>query len=163
MLLLVLNTSSQPCPNFTLKNELHQKPYGFMTYPIAVVARCLGLNLGRRLQQNVDSHLYKPSKLLYRYISWTFYSSFLNVFFSFLFIFVVMCLIFGGFLLDAGNKAPECIVVSGEEFGTNPDTKFYDAFALSWTTFTTVGYGNIYTATGTDFDSISHGRCSWVS
>jgi hypothetical protein len=50
----------------------------------------------------------------------------------------VLCVLFGALLLAAGNRAPECIVVSGEKFGTQPDTKFYDAFALSWTTFTTV-------------------------
>jgi hypothetical protein len=139
------------------------KPYGRFTYPVAVISRILGLQLSKEMRQNADKHLYKPSKRLYAYVGWTFHSSFLEVFFSFLAIFVVLCVIFALFLLWAANRAPECIVVSGEEFGTNPDTKFYDAFALSWTTFTTVGYGNIYTATGTDFEFIDHGRCSAVS
>jgi hypothetical protein len=146
---------------FCCKSTL--KPYGRFTYPLAVISHVFGLQLSKQLRQNTDKHLYKPSKHLYAYVSWTFYHSFLEVFFSFLAIFVVLCVIFALFLLWAANRAPECIVVSGEQFGTNPDTKFYDAFALSWTTFTTVGYGNIYTSTGTDFELTSHGRCSSVS
>ncbi|KAL7507628.1 hypothetical protein ACHAXN_004774 [Cyclotella atomus] len=146
---------------FTIAKK-QNSPYGRFTYPLAVISHVFGLQLSKQLRQNTDKHLYKPSKHLYAYVSWTFYHSFLEVFFSFLAIFVVLCVIFALFLLWAANRAPECIVVSGEQFGTNPDTKFYDAFALSWTTFTTVGYGNIYTSTGTDFELTSHGRCSSV-
>ena len=115
------------------------QPYGVCTYPITVFSHMLGLELGKDLQEDVEGHLYRPSKTLYRYISWTFYSNFLEVFFSFLVIFIVLCVIFALFLFSAGNKNPECIVISGEMFGAQPYTKFYDAFALSWTTFTTVG------------------------
>ena len=38
----------------------------------------------------------------------------------------------------AGDAEPNCIMMAGEPFGTTPHTKFSDAFALSWTTFTTV-------------------------
>jgi hypothetical protein len=38
----------------------------------------------------------------------------------------------------AGSHEPYCITASGEHFGANPHTKFSDAYALSWTTFTTV-------------------------
>ena len=56
----------------------------------------------------------------------------------------------------------DCIVVSGSDFGTNSDTKMADAFALSWTTFTTVGYGNTYPATGTDLEIAEAQHCSVV-
>jgi hypothetical protein len=38
----------------------------------------------------------------------------------------------------AGDAEPNCIMMAGEPYGTTPDTKFSDAFALSWTTFSTV-------------------------
>lgn len=62
----------------------------------------------------------------------------------------------------AGEAEPNCIVATGESFGANPHTKFSDAFALSWTTFTTVGYGMTYTSTGADFGDTEPHKCSWV-
>ena len=108
------------------------------TYPIGRVCSLLGLPLSKELRASVDKYRYQPSRLLYRYVSWTFYNSFFEVFFSFLIIFMLLCLIFAVFLYATGKRKPECIVVSGEPFGTNPDTMFNDAFALSWMTFTTV-------------------------
>ena len=87
---------------------------------------------------NVDINVYKPSQFLYRYIHWTFAASFTSVFLSFLFIYFSFALIFGGLLMIAGDAEPNCIMMAGEPFGTTPHTKFSDAFALSWTTFTTV-------------------------
>ena len=70
-------------------------------------------------------------------------------------IYFVLMLVFAVFLWLAGRQYPACIVTSGSPFGDNSSkdsTMFSDAFALSWTTFTTVGYGMIYTAVGSDFD-----------
>ncbi|KAL7533966.1 hypothetical protein ACHAXR_005553 [Thalassiosira sp. AJA248-18] len=111
----------------------------------------------------VDNNVYRPSTLLYRYIDWTFTASFTGVFMTFMFIYCVLCLVFGGLLLVAGNAEPNCIVASGAPFGADtPHTKFSDAFALSWTTFTTVGYGMTYTTTGSDFGDTKPHECSWV-
>jgi Ion channel len=57
------------------------------------------------------------------------------------------CLIF-----FAGSLSPKCVRVSGEEFQPNA-SGFADAFALSWTTFSTVGYGNTYPALGDQNDT----------
>jgi hypothetical protein len=100
--------------------------------------------------RDVDSHLYRPSNLLYRYIDWTFHASFTGVFFTFLVCYFVITITFALLLLAAGTLQPECITSGGEHFGANPYTMFNDAYHLSWTTFTTVGYGNGYTSTGLD-------------
>jgi len=121
--------------------------------------RSFGIELGKN--EDVDAHLYRPSKYLYKYLNWTFHASFSAVFLSFLVIFIILCLIFAGLYELVGNWKPNCIIVSGEDFGTNPNSKFTDAFALSWTTFTTVGYGNTYPATGTDL-VITSAHCSAV-
>eukprot|EP00985_Skeletonema_marinoi_P007295 scaffold3200_cov106-Skeletonema_marinoi.AAC.4 len=86
---------------------------------------------------------------------------------------MVVMVLFAWFLMLAGNAQPACIVAAGSPFGesdTEDATRFSDAFALSWTTFTTVGYGMIYTAVGGDFQpngphgelAIEPGQCSWV-
>jgi hypothetical protein len=116
-----------------LNNFIAPKPYGILTIPINLITiHILGIRIGDR------ENGYKPQKFVYKYLCWTFYSSFLAVFVSFLAIFLLLCLVFAGFLFLAGNSAPECIQVSTQDFGTNPETRFNDAFALSWTTFTTV-------------------------
>mmetsp|Transcript_34396 Transcript_34396/g.69450 ORF Transcript_34396/g.69450 Transcript_34396/m.69450 type:complete len:539 (-) Transcript_34396:3704-5320(-) len=101
---------------------------------------------------NVDENVYTPNAYFCRYINWTFRAGFIMVFVTFLMFFMVLTVTFGWFLQLAGNAEPGCIVVAGEPFGTNPDTTLADAYGLSWTTFTTVGYGALYTATGNDFD-----------
>ena len=66
----------------------------------------------------------------------------------------------------AGTAQPECITSGGKHFGSNPYTKFNDAYELSWTTFTTVGYGNTYTSTANDLiaeDGTTNAPdCTWV-
>lgn len=123
--------------------------------------RSFGIEVGS--EDNVDSHSYRPDRFIRMYLYWAFQSTFGVVFLSFLAIFVVICMFFAALYLAAGTMTPECIIVSSQEFGANPMSMYSDAFALSWTTFTTVGYGNTYTATGNDFDSddAAH-RCSGV-
>jgi hypothetical protein len=86
---------------------------------------------------------------------------------------MVVMVLFAWWLWIAGNAQPACIVAAGSPFGVNDTedaTRFSDAFALSWTTFTTVGYGMIYTAVGGDFQpngpngelATEPHQCSWV-
>jgi len=111
-------------------------------------------------EKDADEFLYSPSAWFVSYINWTFQWGFTWVFLSFLAIFMLLTFAFGGFLKLAGDQYPGCIVVSGEQYGYNDSTRLADAFALSWTTFTTVGYGMIYTSTGTDYGD--QGHCSLI-
>jgi len=122
---------------------------------------------------NPDAHNYRPGHLLFMYINWTFTGMWSEVILTFMIIYFVLMLIFTLFLWVAGNAQPACIVAAGAPFGDNDTedaTRFSDAFALSWTTFTTVGYGMIYTAVGGDFQPNGPGgkletephHCSWV-
>lgn len=110
--------------------------------------------------KRVEDYVYRPPSMLVWYTNWTFTHGFLTVFLSFLFAFLILVLGFAVLILIAGNATPECIRVSGENFGYNESEKFADAFALSWTTFTTVGYGMIYTATGTEHEN--QNECSII-
>ena len=111
---------------------------------------------------DTDNNVYNPGTYLYRYIDWTFYAGFMSVFMTFLFIYFFFCLLFGLFLMLAGNAEPECITASGDNFGVNLNSRFSDAFALSWNTFTTVGYGMAYTSTSTDLGDVKPSQCTYV-
>jgi len=74
---------------------------------------------------------------------------------NFLFLFTVMSLAFFGLVLlfsfliiSAGELDPDCIKIGGISFGNTTASYFADAFALSWTTLSTVGYGSTYPALG---------------
>ncbi len=78
---------------------------------------------------------------------------------NFIILFVVMCsifflwvMIFAGLIVAAGRMDVQCIRVGGEDFA-NAASDFADAFALSWTTFSTVGYGSTYPALGHENDN----------
>jgi hypothetical protein len=73
---------------------------------------------------------------------------------NFIFLFAVMCtmffalvMVFAGVIVGVGRLDAECIQVGGVPFA-NASAPFADAFALSWTTFSTVGYGSTYPALG---------------
>lgn len=77
---------------------------------------------------------------------------------NFIFLFAVMCtiffllvIIFAGIIIAVGHIDDQCIQVGGTAFG-NSTSEFADAFALSWTTFSTVGYGSTYPALGHEND-----------
>lgn len=90
---------------------------------------------------------------LIEYLHWTFRASFTILFFAFIAKFMILVLIFSGFIALANVLQPTCI--------TPGIGNFSDVFTLSWTTFTTVGYGNVY-------PSLSHqeteaGHCTFIA
>jgi len=96
------------------------------------------------LAPNVDENVYTPNTIFCRYLNWTFRSGFFMVFLTFLVFFMVLTLAFGVFLEIAGKGNPECIVVAGEPFGTNPNTTLADAYGLSWTTVRSFRLSNCF-------------------
>ncbi len=115
----------------------------------AKFARVLGL---RRHMDNPDDFSFAPSGVMVNYINWTFKSSFSVVFTSFMLIFLFMVFVFALFFTWAGERNPECIIVAGRPLNDVKGNRLMEGFGLSWTTFTTVGYGSIYIATGNDGD-----------
>jgi len=107
-----------------------------------------------------DDFLYRPNRCVVRYINWSFKSSFAAVFFSFLCVFMFLIFIFGVFIMFAGMCNGQCFIVGGGDF-TDTTTGLADGFALSWTTFTTVGYGAVYPATGTEYHR--QFECIWIN
>ena len=60
----------------------------------------------------------------------------------------------------AGMGKGQCFIVGGGDF-TDTNAGLADGFALSWTTFTTVGYGAVYPATGTEYERQI--ECIWIT
>eukprot|EP00546_Thalassionema_frauenfeldii_P021301 CAMPEP_0178903260 /NCGR_PEP_ID=MMETSP0786-20121207/5062_1 /TAXON_ID=186022 /ORGANISM="Thalassionema frauenfeldii, Strain CCMP 1798" /LENGTH=393 /DNA_ID=CAMNT_0020574619 /DNA_START=455 /DNA_END=1634 /DNA_ORIENTATION=- len=58
-----------------------------------------------------------------------------------------MTIFFAGLITAAGKLDNDCVRVEGQPF-ESAGAAFADAFALSWTTFSTVGYGSTYPALG---------------
>jgi hypothetical protein len=62
-------------------------------------------------------------------------------------VFFALTIFFAGLIIAAGRLDKDCVRVGGQPF-ESAGTAFADAFALSWTTFSTVGYGSTYPALG---------------
>jgi len=89
--------------------------------------------------------------LLTRYLSWSFRTSFLMLFCSSLFLFMVLTVAFAVLMmLFCEITTSECI-----QPNINDNARVYmnEMLMLSWTTLSTVGYGNIYPSLGSELSS----------
>lgn len=93
----------------------------------------------------------KPNERLASSLHWMFRSNFLVLFAVMCLCFFAWILFFAGIIMGAGRLDNECVRVGGETLAI-----YSDAFALSWTTFSTVGYGSTYPALSHENDSRSN-------
>lgn len=80
------------------------------------------------------------TKLLNDYVHWTFQSSFGAVLLSLSVIFLLLVTLWAVLLYVIAQFRPQCLYVGSLHFD-EAGNFFIDAFAISWTTFSTVGYG----------------------
>jgi len=90
----------------------------------------------------------KPNERLASSLHWMFRSNFLVLFATMCLCFFALIIFFAGIIMGVGRLDRECVRVGGETSAI-----FSDAFALSWTTFSTVGYGSTYPALSHENDS----------
>jgi hypothetical protein len=88
-----------------------------------------------------------PNQRLAIYLHWMFRVNFLFLFAVMCAIFFIWVMLFAGFIVGAGKINSDCVRV-GDGSLANATSQFADAFSLSWTTFSTVGYGSTYPALG---------------
>ena len=81
-----------------------------------------------------------PNQRLAQYLHWCFRVNFIFLFAVMCTMFFALVILFAGIIVSAGRMDSECSRIGGEPFG-HASSDFADAFALSWTTFSTVGYG----------------------
>jgi hypothetical protein len=83
---------------------------------------------------------YDPTQLALgfnNYVHWTYKTSFLRVFASLTAFFLTFVTIFAILIYIVGLLQPKCVYV-GSYFFRQGGSYFIDAFAISWTTFSTV-------------------------
>jgi hypothetical protein len=101
-----------------------------------------------------------PNQSLAVYLHWMFRVNFIFLFAVMCTMFFCLVMVFAGAIVGAGRLDPECIRVGGAPF-SNATAPFADAFALSWTTFSTVGYGSTYPALG--HENTDHTHCLFIT
>ena len=78
-----------------------------------------------------------PNQSLAMSLHWMFRVNFFFLFAMSCIVFFALTIFFAGFIIAAGRLDPECVRIGGDKF-ESAGTTFADAFALSWTTFSTV-------------------------
>jgi hypothetical protein len=114
------------------------------------MARGLGFSAGNGIYEEPPTSQdkgcscfgFQPNKLVIQYLNWAFRSSFVVVFFSAAVAFFSLTVGFAVLIYASGMNKPNCVYVNGVDFGTT-DANFMDAYALSWTTFSTVVCTNL--------------------
>jgi hypothetical protein len=81
---------------------------------------------------------FQPNRVVVSYLFWAFRSSFLALFLSATAWFFIYTVCFAIIIYIIGRRTPECITVAGGNFDREGGPYFMDAYALSWTTFSTV-------------------------
>ena len=98
-----------------------------------------------------------------RFLYWSFRKSSFLVIVAAACSYYVFTLIFATAIYLFGLSSPQCIHVNGVDFDETR-TKFMDAFALSWTTFSTVGYGLVHPGTSaTNKESTGFFACALIN
>lgn len=91
---------------------------------------------------------------------WLFRIHLLVAFFFMCMAYFAFALLFAGLIVTAGALNKQCVRVGSFDFGTF-GSRFYDAFYLSWTTFSTVGYGSVYPALSNQNND--NASCAFIS
>lgn len=85
--------------------------------------------------------------MVIRYLNWAFRSAFPVVLLSGAVVFFSLTIVFAILIYIVGLRKPNCVHVNGEDFDDPGAASFLDAYALSWTTFSTVvsenDFGNL--------------------
>ena len=117
-----------------------------------------GGRLGSRAGANgVGIH---PNQRLAMYLHWMFRVNFGFLFAFMCIMFFALVIFFAALITVAGQMDDECVRIGGNPFDQQ-DTAFADSFALSWTTFSTVGYGSTYPALG--YQNASPTNCFFIN
>jgi len=104
-----------------------------------------------------------PGHVVNNFFHWTFRTSFPLLLLAFIVMFFIATFVFAGLILWSAAGRPKCIASSA--FGslfTDASRREHlaDAYALSWTTFSTVGYGLVYPQVSTVYEE--QRRCAGV-
>ena len=123
------------------------------------ILTCCGL-IGSSRRSSELSVGINPNQKLALYLHWMFRVNFVLLFSVMCLMFFALVIIFAAFITIAGRLDEDCVQIGGVPFA-QAGTPFADAFALSWTTFSTVGYGSTYPALG--YQNSSPTNCFFIN
>ena len=142
------DTFHQPKPQFRLEASRKAKQkYNVKRFTNILRGKSSGTRGGIGMNRN---------HLIANTLHWMFRVNFLFLFAVMCIFFFVLVLIFSGLIIGAGKIDADCVKIGGISFGNTTQDYFADAFALSWTTFSTVGYGSTYPSLSHENESDSH-------
>mmetsp|Transcript_4007 Transcript_4007/g.7453 ORF Transcript_4007/g.7453 Transcript_4007/m.7453 type:complete len:570 (-) Transcript_4007:111-1820(-) len=89
------------------------------------------------------------NSVISKYLSWCFRTSYVKLFLVFAASYFAWIIAFAILYYWISLKYPMCVNSNGSMIGEGEEVRIFgDCFQLSWTTFSTVGYGLIFPATG---------------
>lgn len=141
------------------KSQVKVAQGGFLRQCLGRLGNCICFGSGYKAFGS--GSLSKLGRAFVNHLNWMFRTSFLVFFVYSMVWFYALVIFFTGFITASGIARPECVLVGGEKFG-HADTRFSDAFSLSWHTFSTVGYGSAYPALSGD-NGKSDNVCTVIS
>lgn len=104
---------------------------------------------------DADVRIQNRNSTLSKYLHFAFKVSFVSLFALMCLLFFALAAFFAGLIFLAGVLDKECVRAGSGSFGSD-GSRFAEAFSLSWTTLSTVGYGSTYPALGYQNHNPSH-------
>jgi hypothetical protein len=102
------------------------------------------------------------ASMMSRYLNWTYRTSFTVLLLHFALTFWATSMIWAAIILAVSEFHPQCLQVGGLDSTEIKHHLFLDAYCLSWTTFSSVGYGLIYPQIGSNAAAVDT-RCAGMN
>lgn len=112
------------------------------------------------IAKNDDTYAKSSFNIIREYLYWCFRKTFFMVVVTESVIFLLWCWIFAILYYMLGKLNPQCIMSHAGSNFEEANMGMVDAFTLSWTTFSTVGYGHIHPSVYGDGSSTG---CAFVT
>lgn len=143
-----------------------QNEVGCLKRSLACVLACLncGAHKEASTEQNLFLGLCNPNRWLIDFFYWLFRKGWLEIFAVSLAMFYLLAFLFAALIIWAAVIDSDCIRVGDGQFQGNASSFLAaQAFALSWHTLSTVGYGSTYPALSTQHDHENDVKCAFMN
>ncbi len=144
-----------------------QNQLGCFRRSLACFLACLncGAHTESSTEQNLFLGLGNPNRWLVDFFYWLFRKGWLTIFVVSVVMFYILVVVFAVLIICAATMDSDCIRIGDKPFGDSGTTRSLaaQAFALSWHTFSTVGYGSTYPALSTQHNHDKDVKCAFIN
>jgi len=143
-----------------------QNQVGCLRRSLAFVFACLncGAHTESSTEQNLFLGLGNPNRWLVDFFYWLFRKGWLTIFLVSVVMFYILVVVFAVLIIWAATLDSDCIRIGDQPFGGSASRSLAaQAFALSWHTFSTVGYGSTYPALSTQHNHNNDVKCAFIN